>query len=173
MKIAELLNESDPFMTPEQEAKFKEFKAQSPVFKKINAHYAKVMQSLKTNYGFPKTILLDLDQMMSGERNTPSTIPVAKYLKLDPNKMWNPTGGGGAGLDLDSMLDMGDDELKDLDLDDTDLGSDGQGEGWWAEGVDEKLDALYEILDGKINDPKISDMVAKETFRLTRLVAKK
>ena len=170
MKIIELLNESDPFMTPEQEAKFKELKAQSPVFKKVNAHYAKVMQSLKTNYGFPKTILMDLDQMMNGERNTPSTIPVAKYLKLDPNKMWDSTGGGSSDIDLDAMLDMDDDEL-DVSLDDGDLGS--EGEGWWAEGVDEKLEALYDILNGKINDPKLSDMVAKETFRLTRLIAKK
>lgn len=172
MKIAELLNESDPFMTDEQKAQFEKLKAQSPVFKKVNAHYAKVMQSLKTNYGFPKTILMDLDEMMSGERNTPSTIPVAKYLKLDPNKMWDSTGGGSSDIDLDAMLDMDDDEL-DANLDDADSGSDGEGEGWWAEGVDEKLEALYDILSGKINDPKISDMVAKETFRLTRLVAKK
>ena len=172
MKIAELLNESDPFMTDEQKARFEKLKAQSPVFKKVNAHYAKVMQSLKTNYGFPKTILMDLDQMMNGERNTPSTIPVAKYLKLDPNKMWDPTGGGSSDIDLDAMLDMDDDEL-DTSLDDDDLGSDGEGEGWWVEGVDEKLEALYDILNGKINDPKLSDMVAKETFRLTRLIAKK
>ena len=172
MKIAELLNESDPFMTDEQKARFEKLKAQSPVFKKVNAHYAKVMQSLKTNYGFPKTILMDLDEMMSGERNTPSTIPVAKYLKLDPNKMWDSTGGGSSDIDLDAMLDMDDDEL-DANLDDADSGSDGESEGWWAEGVDEKLDALYDILSSKINDPKISDMVAKETFRLTRLVAKK
>ena len=172
MKIAELLNESDPFMTDEQKAQFEKLKAQSPVFKKVNAHYAKVMQSLKTNYGFPKTKLMDLDQMMNGERNPPSTIPVAKYLKLDPNKMWDSTGGGSSDIDLDAMLDMDDDEL-DANLDDADSGSDGEGEGWWAEGVDEKLEALYDILSGKINDPKISYMVAKETFRLTRLVSKK
>ena len=159
-------------MTDEQKAQFEKLKAQSPVIKKVNAHYAKVMQSLKTNYGFPKTILMDLDEMMSGERNTPSTIPVAKYLKLDPNKMWDSTRGGSSDIDLDAMLDMDDDEL-DANLDDADSGSDGEGEGWWAEGVDEKLEALYDILSGKINDPKISDMVAKETFRLTRLVAKK
>ena len=134
MKIAEILTESDPFMTPEQEAKFKELKAQSPIFQKINAYYDKVQKS----YGFPDTILPDLSAMFEeGEKNTQSTIPVAKHLGLDPNTMWDSN------------------------------------EDWWAEGVDEKLEALYDILSGKINDPKISDMVAKEPFRLTRLVAKK
>jgi len=133
MKIAELLNESDPMMTPAQEAKFKELKAQSPVFQKINAYYDKVQKS----YGFPETILSDLSAMFEeGEKNTQSTIPVAKHLRLDPNTMWDSN------------------------------------EDWWAEGVDERLEALYDEVSAKINNPKINDMFHKETSRLVQLVAK-
>ena len=133
MKIAEILTESDPFMTPEQEAKFKELKAQSPIFQKINAYYDKVQKS----YGFPDTILPDLSAMFEeGEKNTQSTIPVAKHLGLDPNTMWDSN------------------------------------EDWWAEGVDERLEALYDEINAKINNPKLSDMAAKETSRLVQLIAK-
>ncbi len=133
MKIAELLNESNPLMTPEQEAKFKELKAQSPIFQKINAYYDKVQKS----YGFPETILADLSAMFEeGEKNTQSTIPVAKHLGLDPNTMWDAN------------------------------------EDWWTEGVDERLEALYNEVSAKINNPKINDMFHKETSRLVQLVAK-